>query len=341
MRYPEFLKESGTIGLIAPSLGVSDYPYEERYHNAVKKFSEKGYKIKECKHLYGIKHARSTSAKIRAKEFMQMYLDDEVDFIISVAGGLFMREILPYVNFNKLRKANPKYVMGMSDNTNLTFTLPLLTDTASIYGFNFGSFGMEDWDASLLESYEVITGNRLKQHSYSLYEGENPFAEETEGHALDSYYLTEKVVIKSVSGNDEQFKGRLIGGCLDCLVTLCGTPYGDVANFLDKYQEDGFIWFLESYDLNALSVTRALWQLKNAGWFKNCKGIMFGRPIHPEDVFGVSYLEAIKKTIGDLNVPIIYGCDFGHIPPSWTMIAGSYATVTKKGEEAEISFELR
>ena len=31
MRYPEFLPEKGTIGLVAPSFGVSGFPYRNRF----------------------------------------------------------------------------------------------------------------------------------------------------------------------------------------------------------------------------------------------------------------------------------------------------------------------
>ena len=95
MRYPEFLKPGGTIGLVAPSFGVSGFPYEDRFFYARKKFEDLGYRIVECGHLYGLKKGKSASARIRAREFTKMYLDDDIDFIVSVAGGELMMEILP------------------------------------------------------------------------------------------------------------------------------------------------------------------------------------------------------------------------------------------------------
>ncbi|MBQ6056632.1 MAG: LD-carboxypeptidase, partial [Treponema sp.] len=142
---------------VAPSFGVSGFPYEDRYFNAKKKLEALGYTIKEAEHLYGIEKAASADGKTRAQEFMEMYLDDEVDFVISVAGGELMMEILPYIDFEKLRQARPKFFMGLSDNTNLTFTLPVLTDTAAIYGNCFGSFGMEKWYRSLKENLKTCS----------------------------------------------------------------------------------------------------------------------------------------------------------------------------------------
>lgn len=45
-------------------------------------------------------------------------------------------------------------------------------------------------------------------------------------------------------------QGRLIGGCMDCLVNLTGTKFDRVGDFLEAYREDGFLWFLETCDLN-------------------------------------------------------------------------------------------
>ena len=45
---------------------------------------------------------------------MDSYLGDS-NAIISVGGGEVMNEILPYINFNKLKKAPHKFFMGFSD----------------------------------------------------------------------------------------------------------------------------------------------------------------------------------------------------------------------------------
>ena len=49
MRYPAFLKKGGTIGLIAPSFGVFVYPYEDKFNNAYKKFSNLEIEVSEGK----------------------------------------------------------------------------------------------------------------------------------------------------------------------------------------------------------------------------------------------------------------------------------------------------
>ena len=45
---------------------------------------------------------------------------------------------------------------------------------------------------------------------------------------------------------DISFTGRLLGGCMDCLVNLLGTRYDKVTEFTQRYRDDGIIWFLEA-----------------------------------------------------------------------------------------------
>lgn len=340
MRYPEFLKKKGTIGLVAPSFGVSGFPYEDRFYYARDRFRELGFNIVESDHLYGISHGKSASGQVRADEFMDMYLNDDVDFIFSVAGGELMLEMIPYVDFEQLKTARPKYFMGLSDNTCLTFTLNTLCDTASLYGPCFGGFGMEPWDKSLKQSLEFIMGKRNSFTSYRRYE-EKEEGELLPQQALNGYNLKNKVVYKTLNGEPAEMKGRITGGCLDLLLNFCGTRFDKVHDFTEKYADDGIIWFIEACDLSILDRYRGLWQMKNAGWFNNCRGFIFGRHERPEGMFDIEEAEMLENTLGDLGVPVIYDADFGHVPPIWTILSGGIAEVKSASGKGSISFELK
>ena len=146
-----------------------------------------------------------------------------------------------------------------------------------------------------------------------------------------------------VGGNVKihEFSGRLIGGCIDCLVTLCGTGFDKVSEFNEKYKKDGFIWFLESCDLNPISVRRAVWQLDNAGWFKYMKGVLVGRPYRQDipEAFGLNYYDSITGVLGKYDVPILMDLDIGHLPPTMPIISGALADV-KTGDNS-ISIKYR
>lgn len=335
MRYPKLLKQNDTIGVCAPSFGSPVDPYFTRYVNGKKRFMELGYKFKETKHILCLEKAESAPKEIRAKEFLELWNDNEVDFIMSIAGGELMMEILPFINFDELKESNNiKYFMGYSDNTNLSFLLATLSDIASIYGSHIGSFSMEPLDISLVNTYNFITGTNMTQTPYELYE--DPLVENPNLDPCAPFNFTDKVEWKSLYNNEVYLEGRLIGGCLDVLNCLVGTKFDKVEEFNDRYQEDGIIFFLECCDLNLLSFIRAIWQLKNANWFKHCKGIILGRPIHKEECFDITYEEALHRALDELNIPVLYDLDIGHVSPSMTLINGSYVKITFNDKEKKI-----
>ncbi len=134
-------------------------------------------------------------------------------------------------------------------------------------------------------------------------------------------------------------EGRLIGGCLDILDLLVGTEFDRVDEFLEKYKDDGFIWFLEACDLHPLDIRRAIWQLKYAGWFKYVKGFLIGRPMHfGEDQFGCNQYNAVTGHLAEYGVPIVMDLDIGHINPIMPLVTGAKARVKAIKEEISIEY---
>lgn len=351
MKYPEFLKENGTIGFVAPSFGCVIEPYHTAFQNAINKWEAKGYKTNlgpNCYASAGI--GISNDPKLCGKEMNEWYCDDQNDVIISCGGGELMCEVVPYIDFESMKQAKPKWYMGFSDNTNFTFLSAVMMDTASIYGPCAASFGMEPWHPSIQDAWDFLCGKKDTVKGYGLWEKEGIKDEE---HPLLPYNVTEPVVLKnyicengvatqvSEDGTIE-LEGRLIGGCMDILQMYPGTPYDKVKEFNEKYKEDGFIWFMESCDLNLMSIRRALWQLKQAGWFEHLKGFLIGRPLcYGEEAFGIDQYRAVTDVLAEYNVPIIMDLDLGHLPPSIPMICGGTAKVMVKGSDVTIQYTFQ
>lgn len=346
MRYGKFLKKKDTIGFVAPSYGAYIEPYASLFERALKNFEELGYSIKEgpnCRKGDGI--GISTRPEDCGAEVNAAMMDPEINVIISVGGGELMCETLAYTDFWTIATSEPKWYMGFSDNTNLTFLLPTLCDTAAIYGPNAGSFGQEPWHESLNDALKVLSGEKLTVHNYNKWEKEslktpeNPFA---------TINATEPVVMKvfekgkyKEGDKKTSFTGRLLGGCLDCLSNLVGTKYDGVAAFNKRYEGDGVIWFFESCDLNPYDVRRALWQLHSAGWFATAKGFIIGRPMHfGEEMPDLDMYEAVTGILNRYNVPIIMDCDIGHLPPMMSLVTGCKAGVNFANGELSISQHL-
>lgn len=337
MRYPEFLKKGDTIGITAPSDGVKKDVDFVRFDNGAQILFTKGIHCVETDNVRHSEKARSSSAKERAKQFLTLWDDPSVKAIVSAKGGEFLMEMLPYLDYEHL-KQNPKWFQGYSDNTGIEFTLTTLSDVASIYSNNFGDFGMETWHPSVENNYEILTGNLVEQKSFTMYE--DGFYDKETGK--EGYVLTKEVKWRNPRGNEPvEMSGRLLGGCLDVLLALCGTKYDRVKEFNQRYQEDGILWFLESFNLTGESLQLGLWQLKEAGWFEHAKGFVFGRPCFFESYTGTSYEEAVLNVLGECNVPIILDADIGHKAPQFTVINGSIGTVSLKNGFGSLTMELK
>lgn len=340
MRYPKFLEKGGTIGFIAPSFGCNREPYKSCFDHGQQVLADKGYELRLGPNCYeGCGFGISNTPELCGGEVNTFFRDPDVDVILSCGGGELMCEILDHVDFQAIAKAEPKWYMGYSDNTNLTFLLTTLCDTASIYGPNAPSFGMEPWHPAIHDAYGVLTGQKLTLQGYSHWEKESL---KTKENPLVPYNVSEPRVMQLSEPGVVSMQGRLLGGCLDCLATLCGTCYDEVAAFNERYGEEGVIWFLEACDLNPMDLRRALWRLKHAGWFEKAKGFLVGRPMHyGEDFMGMTMNDAVMEMLGDLEVPIVMDVDLGHLPPAMPLICGAVATVEATTKKIRVKMELQ
>jgi muramoyltetrapeptide carboxypeptidase LdcA involved in peptidoglycan recycling len=119
----------------------------------------------------------------------------------------------------------------------------------------------------------------------------------------------------------------MIGGCMDTLCKLLGTRFAPVESFLDKYKQYGFIWTLESCEMAAPDIYRTFWQMRECGWFRYCNGMIIGRPDGYKDKYDFYLFDALKQDIGNLNIPVIYDADIGHIPPQIQIVNGAIGKV--------------
>ena len=282
----------------------------------------------------------SNKPELCGQEINDYYTSEKNDALISCGGGELMCEILNYVDFDRLRAADPKWFMGYSDNTNFAFLLTTLADTASVYGPCGAAFGMEPWHEAIEDAFGVLTGKVTAVSNYPKWEKESLKDEE---HPFEPYHVTEPFkMVSNRPGEDIKMQGRLIGGCLDCLNNLVGTRFDHVAEFANRYREDGILWYLECCDLNVFDMRRALWHLKEADWFQNVKGFLIGRPMHfNEPMMGLGQYEAVRGVLDEFDVPVLMDLDIGHMAPMMPLINGSVAHVTAGENSIRIEMEKR
>ena len=324
MKYPKNLQKGDLVGICAPSSGISGDLLSIRMDNAIRNIKTLGYDIIETRSVRNDKKCVSADSKTRADEFMELYENTNVALILPPWGGEFLMDILPHLDFNKLANLPPKWVCGYSDMSMLTFSMTLKSNIATVHGSNLMNMGFNRIHEADLRMFDVISNIESTQLSWDAWGGFTSW----EDFSGDVYTLDKPSLWKSLQGiNHISFSGMMIGGCMDTLCKLLGTRFAPVSDFLDRYKDYGFIWTLESAEMASPDIYRTFWQMNENGWFKYCNGIIFGRPDGYGDKRDFGLVDALMQGLGDLNFPVIYDADIGHIPPQMQIINGSVGNV--------------
>ncbi len=342
MRFPKPLPQGGTIGFLAPSCGCDSEPRKTAFDHALETFRSMGYRTVLGPNCYAASGVGiSNTPEKCGKELTDSFLDPASDALISCGGGELMCEVIPHMDLDRIAAAPPKWYMGYSDNTNYVFLSATLCDTAAVYGPCAAAFGMEPWHPALCKAMEILTGGDLTVRGFGKWEKRSL---RDEDHPLAPYNPDRRARYRLYDPRrGEKCRvvrtgGRLLGGCLDCLCNLVGTRFDKVDAFNDRYGDDGILWFLEACDLDPLGVRRAIWQLKEAGWFRRASGFLIGRPAHMgEEVMGLDMYEAVLVHLRDLGVPVLMDLDIGHLPPMMPLILGARAEAVCRPS----SFEMK
>ncbi|WP_404406975.1 S66 peptidase family protein [Jeotgalibacillus malaysiensis] len=331
IQYPT-LHKPATIGVTAPSSGVPE-ALHPLLKGADKQLQKNGYQLVFGETAWTQHKAKSAPADLRAKDFHSIVQNNNVDLIIPPWGGELLIETLEHLNFERIP---PKWILGYSDTSLLLLAITLTKGIATAHGTNLVDLRGESVDATTAMWEEVLltkAGESVTQHSSALYQKEWDFENPTP-HIFD---LTEKTEWKTVSGKPETLKGRLLGGCVDVIRHLIGTPYGDVAAFRKTHiPDEPILWFFENCEMSTTDLRRSLMQMKLGGWFENCSGILFGRSDANHEIDGYDAEDVYQDLSNELQVPIVYDVDCGHVPPQITFINGAYAEVEVQNGKGKV-----
>jgi muramoyltetrapeptide carboxypeptidase len=327
IRYP--VRKIATIGVTAPSSGVGP-ALHGILNQSVKRMEERGFTLKVGDTAWTQSEAKSADAEKRAEELMGMFEDPIIDMVIPPWGGELLIEILEHLDFEAIPE---KWILGYSDTSALMLPITLKTGIATAHGTNLVDLRGPESDALTAKWLDVLTtqkGDTITQVSSDKYQKKWDF----ENPTPVIFDLTEKTHWKTVSGEKEQFSGRLLGGCIDVIRHLIGTPFGDVERFREEFiPGDPVIWYLENCELNVADLKRSLTQMKYAGWFHHISGIVFGRSAANGEVEGYTIEKMYEELSLELGVPIAYDLDLGHVPPQITFVNGAYAEIeVEKGK---------
>jgi muramoyltetrapeptide carboxypeptidase LdcA involved in peptidoglycan recycling len=329
VRYPSPLQPGDTIGVTAPSSGVGA-DLRPRLDFCVGHLRRLGFEVRvgECMDGSGLV---SAPAPARATELTGMLLDPQVRAVVPPWGGELAIDLLPLLDYERLASAEPTWVVGYSDTTTVLTPLTLLTGVATLHGANLMDtpFATPEGLAHWLDVATAATGATVAQTAATHRQASWPdFRVQPDVAAMELTVPARWQVLGDP--RDVRAEGRLVGGCLDTISMLPGTPYGDVTGFADRHAPEGLLVYLEVSDAPAAEVSRMLHHLRYAGWFDRATGVLIGRTPAPASE-GFTQVDALHHALGDLRVPVVFDVDVGHLPPQMTLVNGALATLELTG----------
>ncbi|SKC59666.1 S66 family peptidase [Krasilnikoviella flava] len=342
IRYPRPLRPGDTIGVTAPSAGVAP-PLHRRLHHAADVVRAKGYDVRvgETPFADGVV---AGPAEVRAAELTAMLTDPAVRAVVPPWGGELATDLLGRLDWDALA-ADPTWLVGFSDVSTLQLPLTLRTGVATLHGQNLMDSPYDVPDG-LLGWWDVASapqqGEELVQRSPRRYRssGWDDYENEPE---VSTWTLDAEGSWLRLDGGDAEapldVRGRLIGGCLETVSLLAGTPYGDVRRFASEHAPEGLVVYLDILEWEALEVGRALWGMRHAGWFDAAHAVLLSRTPAP-DSDGFTQHDAVRDALGDLGIPLLADVECGHVPPYLALVNGALARVQHAPAASTISQRL-
>ncbi len=330
LRFPAPLQRGDRIGVTSPSAGVGGAA-AERVAFCVEWLREAGFEVVVGELMDG-DAITSGPVAARAAELTAMLCDPGIRCVVPPWGGETAIDLVDLLDWDALAAADPTWLVGFSDVSTILLPLTTRLGWATLHGDNLADTPYAAPDG-LLGWLDVLAGA-------------GPHRQRDSGVVADWWRFEEdpratqwKVVGDgrwSLHGADSlHVTGRLVGGCVETLVNLAGTPYGDVAAFGREHAEEGLVVYLEAAGDDAATVCRHLHGLRLAGWFEHARAVLVGRtkaPDHPQ----MTQREAVVDALGRLGLPLVLDLEIGHVPPHLPLVNGALATVTVDGDVREI-----
>ncbi len=329
--YPAPLRAGSRIAVTAPSSGVP-LPLYPRLDLNLAHLRAQGFIVEEGRCLRDEQMSASASAEVRAAELMHFLLRDDIDAIFPPWGGELAIELLDRLEWAALQHARPKWLIGYSDTSTLMLPLALRLGWASAHGPCLMDLAPGQNDALTRGTLGVLAtppGGMVTQRQSPRWQSQwADFA-----LAPDvTYALTEPTqwrCLNRPADSPLHFSGRLIGGCIDTLMHLAGSAFGNVPGFVQRCGSEGAILYLENAELSPTALVRALHRLRWAGWLDGLAGLLIGRSA-AADATGADelrYETALQREFGGLSFPVLVDVDIGHRPPQLMLVNGALAEV--------------
>ena len=295
---PERLRLGDVVAIVAPASAPPDPRAIDR---SVKALAKLGFQPRLAPNVRRRLGFLACGDPARAADLMEMFLDSKVKAIFCLRGGYGSARLLSLLDFAAVKK-HPKILMGYSDITSLHCALLTRANLVSFHGPMLHS-------ELCAEDLPAFTRRSLFR---TLMEPSPP-------GGIRQGFLRKTVSILRRGAA----RGELVGGNLSVLCATLGTPFQP--SFKNK------ILFLEDSSEKPFRFDRLLTHLWNAGVLQQVAGVAVGinRDCADPKAGGKEYRQTLRDVLRDrllpLQVPVVTGLPFGHVPWNATLPVGVQA----------------
>jgi muramoyltetrapeptide carboxypeptidase len=313
IRFPAPLRPGDRVGVTSASKGV-ERREQDRLEQAVRAVRNRGYEVVIGECMDGTSHT-SAPAEERAAELMAMLTDPRIRAVVPPRGGETAIDLLPLLDWASVAEADPTWFVGFSDISTLLLPMTVRTGIATLHTNNLMNTPYK-LGAQVLTWPDIIAFG--------------PGASFTQGGRW----------VRLDGDGPADVTGRLVGGCIEAVRHLAGTPHGDVARFARQHAPEGLIVYLEAAQDDAFSVCRSLHGMRLAGFFAEANAILIASTFAPDSPT-LTQQEGVVDALAAVGVPIIADIGCGHVPPYVPMVNGALGHLRFGAGSATLTQSLR
>ncbi len=310
------LAPESTIGVVGCSSPLQA-PEADDCLAAIRQLESKGYRLLIGKTAFASEGYRTATIADRVTDIERM-IQDRVSVILSTTGGYNCNEMLEFLDW-KLIEQNPVPLVGYSDMTALALPLHARAGVRTVSGPMLIDHPHDEQALDRLITF-LEQGKPDLSLPPLLWEGKDEPIENTPP-------------IQVLPRKEESASGSLIAANLSTFNLLLATPYlppmKDILLFLEYDCE-------ESHALPSLQ--RLLWQIRQAGVFKDIGALVFGRlpaAARAEETPERTIREILAEVTNGYSFPVLFDAPFGHLYPSWILPNGAHLSVEKNKIQSE------
>lgn len=309
------MRKGDAIGIFSPSSPATATAVK-RYERGKNYLISKGFRLIEGSLCGKRDFYRSGSIAERVSELNDLIRNPDVRCIMSSIGGMNSNSLLPYIDYDALRK-DPKIIIGYSDVTAVLFAIYAQTGLVTYYGpAVVSSFGeLPPYVDETFNYFESVVTDK-EALPYVL---PTPDIWTDEFIDWDSQDKSKKgTENKLVTVHCGKAEGRLIAGNLNTMEGFWASEY-----FPEIRKGD--ILLIEDSLKDAATIERSFAMLKLNGVFDLIEGLVLGKHEQFDDRGSDRKpYEILEEVMGNISIPVLAEFDCCHTHPMLTVPIGSY-----------------